>query len=99
MTELRSKIAAPINERLMPNTTLKSFFSPTVVRRLAADIARVYPGFASRAFIKEASAGFEGLELLDRGRHISRVLAKYLPAKYPEAIDVLIRSLGSAETR
>jgi 3-methyladenine DNA glycosylase AlkC len=78
----------------MANATLKSFFSPAVVRELAADIARVYPAFASRAFIKEASAGLDKLELLDRGKHISRVLATYLPAQYPEAIDVLLRSLG-----
>jgi 3-methyladenine DNA glycosylase AlkC len=73
---------------------LKSFFSPAVVRQLAADIARVYPAFASRVFIQEATAGLEKLELIDRGKHISRVLATYLPAKYPQAIDVLLRSLG-----
>jgi hypothetical protein len=78
----------------MPNAPLKSFFSPAVVQKLAADIARVHPAFASRPFIEEATAGLEKLELLDRGKHISRVLATYLPAKYPQAIDVLLRSLG-----
>jgi hypothetical protein len=65
----------------MASATLESFFSPTVVRRLSDDIARVYPAFASRAFIEAASAGLEKLELVDRGKHISRVLATYLPAK------------------
>lgn len=73
---------------------LKSFFSPALVRRLAADIARVEPSFPSRAFIKQASAGLEALELLDRGKHLSRALAEHLPADYPRAIDVLLRSLG-----
>ena len=54
---------------------LKSFFSPAVVRRLAADIARVRPSFRSRAFIREGTAGLDELELLDRGRHIARALA------------------------
>src|SRR5687768_1220340 len=74
--------------------TLKAFFSPSLVRRLAADLARVQPGFPLDRFVKEACAGLGALELLDRGRHISRVLAVHLPQAYPDAIDVLLRSLG-----
>ncbi len=74
--------------------SLKTFFSPELVRRLAADIARVEPDFPARAFIKQASAGIEDLELLDRGKHIAAALAKHLPPAYPEAINVLLRSLG-----
>ena len=74
--------------------TLKGFFSPALVRRLAGTIARVHPAFPERAFIKAATSGLEQLELLDRGRHIARVLAAQLPKEYPQAIDVLLRSLG-----
>ena len=74
--------------------TLKTFFSPSLVRRLAADIARVQPGFPVGRFVKDACAGLDSLELLDRGRHISRTLAVHLPEAYPDAIDVLLRSLG-----
>ena len=73
---------------------LKTFFSPALVRRLADDIARVEPAFASRAFMEDATAGLDELELLDRGRRIAAALAKHLPAAYPDAIDVLLRSLG-----
>ena len=73
---------------------LKSFFSPALVRRLAADIARVHPTFPAAAFIKRATTGLQSLELLDRGKHISRALAEHLPADYPRAVEVLIRSLG-----
>jgi 3-methyladenine DNA glycosylase AlkC len=73
---------------------LKTFFSPTLVRRLAADVARAHPHFASASFIKEACAGLDALELLDRGRHIGRVLGSHLPASYPDAIDIIVRSLG-----
>jgi 3-methyladenine DNA glycosylase AlkC len=73
---------------------LKTFFSAALVRRLAADIERVHPDFDARAFVKAASSGLEDLELLDRGRHISRALGRFLPGSYPEAIDILIRSLG-----
>jgi len=74
--------------------TLKTFFSPSLVRRLAADIARVHPDFPVGPFVKEACKGLDALELLDRARHIARVLGVHLPQLYPEAVDVLLRSLG-----
>lgn len=73
---------------------LKSFFSPALVKRLASDISRVHPAFPAAAFVKQACSGLGKLELLDRGRHIGSALAAHLPADYPAAIDVLIRSLG-----
>lgn len=78
----------------MPDT-LKSFFSPALVRRLAADIKRVHAGFPTDTFARAASAGLGRLELLDRGRHIARALAQHLPAEYPKAIRILTQSLGS----
>src|SRR5688572_30456785 len=73
---------------------LKTFFSPALVRRLAADLARAHPPFPVNPFVKDACAGLDALELLDRGRHIARALGTHLPAAYPDAIDVLLRSLG-----
>jgi hypothetical protein len=73
---------------------LKTFFSSALVRRLAADIERVHPSFPSRSFVGDATKGLETLELLDRGKHITRALERHLPASYPEAIDILLRSLG-----
>jgi 3-methyladenine DNA glycosylase AlkC len=75
-------------------TTLKGFFSPALVRRLAADLVRVHRSFPERPFVKQACSGLEALELLDRGRHIARALAAHLPAAYPDAVAVLLRSLG-----
>jgi len=74
--------------------SLKTFFSPSLVRRLAADIERVHPSFPSRGFIRDATNGLDELELLDRGKHITRALERHLPANYPDAIDILLRSLG-----
>jgi 3-methyladenine DNA glycosylase AlkC len=73
---------------------LKTFFSPSLVRRLAADLARADSRFPVKLFVKDACAGLDALELLDRGRHIARALGTHLPASYPDAIDVLVRSLG-----
>jgi 3-methyladenine DNA glycosylase AlkC len=74
---------------------LKTFFSPSLVRRLAADLARVHPSFPVNRFVKDACAGLDALELLDRGRHIARALSKHLPPSYPDAIAVLLQSLGA----
>ena len=73
---------------------LKTFFSDALVRRLAADVARVHPKFPVDPFVADACAGLDRLELLDRGRHIARALAAHLPQSYSEAIEVLLRSLG-----
>ena len=73
---------------------LKTFFSPALVRRLAGDLVGAHAGFSARAFIAQATTGLDGLELLDRGRHIARALAVHLPKAYPDAVAVLIRSLG-----
>jgi 3-methyladenine DNA glycosylase AlkC len=73
---------------------LKTFFSSALVRRLAGDIARVHPGFPVRAFTNDACRGLDALELLDRGRHIADALGRHLPPAYPEALEVLLQSLG-----
>lgn len=74
---------------------LKSFFSPALVRRLASDIASVHAAFPTRAFVAHATRGLDALELLDRGRHIAAALERHLPSRYPEAIEVLLASLGA----
>jgi 3-methyladenine DNA glycosylase AlkC len=74
--------------------SLKRFFSPSLVRRLAADLVRAHPAFPARPFVERATAGLARMGLLDRGRHIARALAECLPKTYPEAVAVLLRSLG-----
>lgn len=76
-------------------SALKTFFSPSLVRRLAGDIERVYPEFRTSSFIKAATKGLDALELLDRGKHIARALGSHLPADYPDAIAIVLKSLGS----
>lgn len=75
-------------------TSLKGFFSPQLVRRLAGDIERVHPEFRAKAFVADASRGLDRLELLDRSRQIARALGDHLPEAYPEAVTILLRSLG-----
>ena len=75
---------------------LKVFFSAALVSRLASDLARVDAAFPARAFVRQASAGLERLELLQRAKQIAHALRDHLPAEYAQAVSVLLRSLGPA---
>ena len=72
---------------------LKDQFGPPVIRRLGEEIAAVHRPFKRSAFERDAMRGFEALELLDRGRHLGRVLQKHLPADFAEAVAVLLATL------
>ena len=74
--------------------SLKTFFSPALIRRLAGELVRAHPSFPSAAFVAAATKGLQRFELLDRGRHIARAMALHLPHEYPDAIAVLLGSLG-----
>lgn len=78
----------------MTSPALKDHFSVGVVERLATEVAAVYAAFDRDAFVREALTGFEALELMARGGHLAEVLGRHLPAFFPEAIAVLMRSLG-----
>lgn len=77
---------------------LKNHFGPPVIRRLGAEIAAVHQAFDRRAFESDALHGFEALNLLDRGRHLGRVLRRHLPADYGEALEVLLATLPAGKT-
>jgi 3-methyladenine DNA glycosylase AlkC len=73
--------------------SLKAQFGPPIVHRLAAEISAVYPGFRAAHFERDALRGYDALELLDRGRHLAKVLHAYLPTDFRAAIDVLLATL------
>lgn len=73
---------------------LKTFFSRSLVRRIAESISKVHAPFPATAFVRDACRGLENLELLARGRHIALALRSHLPARYVDAVDILLRSLG-----
>lgn len=72
---------------------LKNQFGASVIRRLGTEIAAVYRAFDRKAFERDALTGFEAMELLDRGRHLGRVLAAHLPSDFPKAVEVLLATL------
>jgi 3-methyladenine DNA glycosylase AlkC len=73
---------------------LKHFFGERVVRQVAADLRRAHPALSERAFVAACLAGLDALELIARGWHIAEVMRAHLPARFPEAAEVLVASLG-----
>ncbi|OIO66925.1 MAG: DNA alkylation repair protein [Zetaproteobacteria bacterium CG_4_9_14_3_um_filter_49_83] len=79
---------------------LKDQFGPEIITAIAGEIAAAYPSFATDAFIRDATAGFEGLALKQRAGKVATAMHRHLPAMYEEAVEVLIASLSEplAET-
>jgi 3-methyladenine DNA glycosylase AlkC len=70
----------------------KDEISPAAVARLGALLVPDAPDF-----VAEASAGLERLELLARVRHVAAVLARHLPADFPQAAAAIDAALASPE--
>jgi 3-methyladenine DNA glycosylase AlkC len=77
---------------------LKLFFDESLVRGIARDIARVHAAFPEQAFIRQCLHRLDTLELTARGRHIAECLHATLPGDFPQAITILLRSLGPTHT-
>lgn len=72
---------------------LKDLFDDRVARAIAGHVAAVWPAFDGAAFRGRAADGFDGLALMDRGRHVARALREHLPEAYPEALRILVASV------
>jgi 3-methyladenine DNA glycosylase AlkC len=73
---------------------LKNQFGIEIPRRIATMISGVFPTFDGFGFVRNAMDGYDRLELMPRARKIAQALRAYLPENYPEAIEILIASLG-----
>ncbi|MBL8684165.1 MAG: DNA alkylation repair protein [Myxococcales bacterium] len=78
---------------------LKNFFDRALVERIAASIVTVMPAFDRRAFVRDAAAGLDELELLARSNRIAEALAKHLPQPFDEAAAVITASLGAKHAK
>lgn len=78
---------------IQKGSSLKSLLDQEAIACLAKNIAFGYADFKSKVFMQEALDKIQTLGIVDRGHHISHVLRKYLPEKYNDAINVLLRSL------
>ncbi len=72
---------------------LKDQFTQKTIVAIADEIGAVHPQFAAAAFVRNASQGFEALELKQRAEQVAASLTRHLPGAYEEAVDILIDSL------
>ncbi len=72
---------------------LKNSFGRDIPVKIAKMIKSVHKKFDSNAFIAEALAVYDELELMQRGKVIAQALYSHLPASYVKAVQILTRSL------
>ena len=68
-------------------------------KAIASMVSAVFPAFPAKVFLRDALSGYEALELMQRGRHIARVLRRHLPEPYPKAVDILMASAAQPSGR
>ncbi|MBM3855483.1 MAG: hypothetical protein FJ399_20400, partial [Verrucomicrobia bacterium] len=78
---------------IQQGASLGSLLAAPAIDCLAHNLATVHPTFDAASFRRAARAGLRPLGLLQRGRHLARVLRQHLPAEYPDAVGILLRSL------
>lgn len=74
-------------------STLKDLLDVRAIECLAHNLAIASPGFDAASFRRAAHEGLGPLAILQRGRHLARVLRAHLPPRYADAVAVLLRSL------
>ena len=72
---------------------LKNHFDERIPRSIADQIKAVWPDFPRREFLADVLGNYDDLELMDRGRAIGDALGRFLPASYPLALDIVMRSI------
>ncbi len=77
---------------------LKRFYNRQIVEEIGRDLQHAYPAFNYQAFVAECLSGLSRLELKARAWHIAEAMRHHLPAEYPQAAKVLLRSLPPADT-
>ena len=89
--------AAP--RAIAKGSSLAALLDAEAVDCLAHNLALAYPPFDRAAFGRTARAGLAPLAILQRGRHLARAMRAHLPARYEDALEVILRSLTPPHTR
>ncbi|MEH6652441.1 MAG: DNA alkylation repair protein [Motiliproteus sp.] len=73
---------------------LKNSFGRDIPIWIAGRIKAEHPAFDIEHFLTEVNDGYDDLELTPRGWRITHCLQRHLPAEYPEALAIVLASLG-----
>ena len=80
-------------------STLKVLLDRAAIDCLAHNLSLAHRKFDAGSFRRAALNGLEPLAILQRGQHLAQALRTHLPAKYDDAVGVLLRSLTPPLTR
>lgn len=84
---------------ILKGSTLSTLLDREAVDCLAHNISSVFPLFKAEKFRLKAMNGLSSMGILQRGQHIASALREHLPARYADAVAVLIRSLTPPLTK
>src|SRR5215468_11071442 len=73
---------------------LREVFNSAVVNELAQSIATTWHDFDQQGFSKTINSQLDSLNFGERSNLIRDTLWEYLPKDYPQAIQILLKSLG-----
>lgn len=73
---------------------LKHLLHAGVPPQIAAMLHSAWPAFDRAAFVADVAPGYEALALMPRGQRIAQALHRHLPPAYPEALAILVASMG-----
>lgn len=78
---------------------LKDFYNSAVVGGIAERVSAAHPAFPADHFRKQVMAALPPLSLMQRARAIADGLHHHLPPDYPDALQILLNSLGPDDNK
>ena len=72
----------------------KYYFNRELAEFLSDKISKVYPEFQKQNFVEQIDSKIHKMELKDRVKVITCSLYEFLPQRYEEAIEILLKILG-----
>jgi 3-methyladenine DNA glycosylase AlkC len=78
---------------IQKGSSLAVLLDREAVECLAHNVSLVHGKFDGAGFRRAAMKDISPLAIMQRGAHLARVLREFLPARYEDAVEVLLRSL------
>ena len=83
---------------IQKGSSLADLLDQEAIECLAHNIRLVHPDFDSKAFQRSALSGLKPLSIMQRGHHLAKALREHLPARYDQAVRILLKSLTPPQT-
>lgn len=78
---------------ILKGSTLATLLDREAIDCLAHNLTLAHPRFEAAEFRRAAIKGLAPLAILQRGSHLAATLRRFLPSRYDEAVDILLKSL------